>query len=257
MNWKYRVWKSIAGAYALAGGGLQARPGVRILCYHAVGARLPEDPYGLSVPLSSFRTQMELLASGRFGKVASLGQARLDQPEPQICLTFDDGYRDTLTEAAPILAGLRLSFTVCVTPKFIQSGDPRYLNVAELQKLAAVPGAELGAHGMNHLRMADCTEAALAEELSASKAWLEKQLGKPVAVMTYPHGSADLRVRRAAAKAGYLRAGCSRYGLNTPQRDPLLLRRTEIVAWDDETAFVQKVLGGWDWYGLRHKDPAA
>jgi peptidoglycan/xylan/chitin deacetylase (PgdA/CDA1 family) len=258
MNWKYRVWKGVAAAYALVNAAPSAvRPGLRILCYHAVGTQLPGDPYGLSVPLASFQAQMKLLASGRFGRVVSLAQARLDEPAPQVCLTFDDGYRDTLTTAAPMLADLGLAFTVCVTPKFIESGDQRYLSAAQLQELSATPGAEIGAHGMNHLRLADCDAAALDQELSGSRTWLEDRLGKPVGVMTYPHGSTDRRVAQAAVRAGYARAGCSRYGLNTAQRDPLLLCRTEIVAWDDEATFIQKTLGGWDWYSLRHKDPSS
>lgn len=257
MSWKYRVWKSVASAYGFLKGDPAPRNGLRILCYHSVGTNLPRDPYGLSLPADAFRAQMELLASGRFGEVVCLGQARLDEPKAQVCLTFDDGYRDTLTTAAPLLARLGLPFTVCVTPQFIQSGQAHYLGSSELKELSKAPGAEIGAHGLTHLPLADCDEATLRRELSESRAWLEDFLAKPVGVMTYPHGSADRRVAQAAAQAGYLRAGCSRYGLNAPGRDPLLLCRTEIVAWDDLRAFTQKVLGGWDWYRFRHKDPAA
>lgn len=257
MNWKYKTWKAIAAGYRRLRGFPSLKPGLRILCYHAVGTLLPEDPYGLSIAPPLFQAQMELLAEGRFGSVVALGQARLEEPKPQVCLTFDDGYRDALTRVAPLLARLGLPFTVCVTPELIRGGEERYLDLPRLQELSAFPGAEIGAHGLSHLRLADCDDQTLERELSESKAWLENELGKAVTVMTYPHGSVDRRVRQAAAQAGYRRAGCSRYGLNAPGRDPLLLCRTEIISWDDAATFAQKTLGGWDWYRFRHRDPAA
>ncbi|MEK7857777.1 MAG: polysaccharide deacetylase family protein [Elusimicrobiota bacterium] len=254
MSWQHAFWKTLAAGLALAGEAV-VRPGLRILSYHAVGTELPGDPYGLSMPPDGFQRQMELLATGRFGAVVSLSQARLDGLSPEVCVTFDDGYLDTLSTAAPVLARLKLPFTVCVTPKLLESGAP-HMTPGQLKELALMPGAEIGAHGFSHRSLPACDDAALKQELSDSRAWLQSRLGKPVTVMTYPHGHADQRVRKAAETAGFLRAGCSRYALNGPDRDPLLLCRTEIVAWDTERTFVQKVSGGWDFFRFRHTDPA-
>lgn len=196
---------------------------------------------------------MELIASGRFGKPVSLSGAKLDG-SAEICVTFDDGYLDTLTKAAPILTSLELPFSVCVTPGLLDAGRP-HLSWSELKELALVPGCEIGAHGLTHARLDELGDAELSRELSESRRRLEDALGRPVAAMTWPHGSASRRAADAARAAGFARAGCSLYGVNEPDQNPLLLKRTEIVSFDDERDFAGKASGTWDWFARRQGDP--
>lgn len=252
MSWKHAVWRAVA-----RGRGLFGRPeprGLRILGYHVVGAPLPGDPYGLAVAPADFARQMELVASGRFGRPVSLGTAALDG-SPEVCVTFDDGYLDTLTNASPILARLGLPFSVCVTPGLLDSGR-LHLKWDELKDLAEVSNCEIGAHGLTHARLDSLDDAALARELSESRRRLEETVGRPVTVMTWPHGAASRRTAAAAKAAGFGRAACSLYGTNEPSRDARLLRRVEITGFDDERDFVGKISGTWDWFALRQGDPA-
>lgn len=255
MSVKHSVWRLAAAGRELLRGPAPAPAGLRILCYHAVGTDLPGDPYGLSVDASAFRRQMELVASGRFGRPASLGGARLDGAA-ELAVTFDDGFLDTLTAAAPVLASLKLPFTVAVTASFVGAGKPPHMSVAALRELAKVPGAEIGAHGARHRRMAECGDAELERELAESRGFLADALGAPPTVMTWPHGSASRRTAEFARRAGFVRAGCSLYGVNEPGREPLLLRRTEITGFDSEADFLRKCSGAWDWFALRQGDPA-
>ncbi len=253
MSWTHDLWRAVArGREAFAA---PERAGLRVLGYHSVGSTLPGDRYGLSTSSEAFARQMTLVASGRFGKPTSLGGAKLDG-SARICVTFDDGYLDTLTTAAPILARLTLPFSVCVTPELLDSGRP-HLAWPELKNLALVPGCEIGAHGLTHARLDALGDAKLARELSESRRRLEDALGRPVTVMTWPHGAASRRTAEFAGRAGFVRAGCSLYGLNEPGRNPLLLKRTEIVSFDDERDFAGKASGTWDWFALRQGDPAA
>ena len=252
----HAVWSAVAAARERLLGPGHAIPGLRVLCYHSVGTEIPGDPYGLSVRPSDFSRQMEILASGRFGTPVSLGSARLDG-SPEIAVSFDDGFLDTLTTAAPILADLRLPFSACATASFVRAGAAPHMTLGQLRELAKVPGAEIGAHGATHLRLAECDDEELAAELRVSKDALEQALGLPATVMTWPHGSASLRAAGFARRAGFTRAGCSLYGVNGPDRDRLLLRRTEVTGFDSESDFVRKCSGGFDWYALRQADPAA
>ena len=52
--------------------------------------------------------------------VAKLGENRL--PRNAVCITFDDGYADNLTLAAPILARYEVPATVFVAPGFLNGG---------------------------------------------------------------------------------------------------------------------------------------
>lgn len=245
------LWRTVARARELF--GAPAPRGLRILGYHAVGTPIAGDPYGLAVSPAAFARQMELVASCRFGRPVALGAAALDG-SPEICVTFDDGFVDTLTEAAPILARLGLPFTACVTPGLLDSGRP-YLDWGELKDLAETMNAEIGAHGLTHARLDGLDDAALARELSESRRRLEEAVGEPVTSMTWPHGAASRRTAAAAKAAGFTRAGCSLYGTNEPSREPALLRRVEITGFDDERDFVGKASGTWDWFALRQPDP--
>lgn len=250
MSWQHSVWRAVAAAV-----GTDAAPGLRILGYHAVGTAIPGDPYGLCVRPESFERHLELLASGRSGTPVSLGGAALDGGA-EVCITFDDGYRDALTTAAPMLAKRKIPFTVCAAPGLLDSGRP-HLTWDELKELARVPGCEIGAHGLTHARLDALDDAALAAELSGSRKRLEDAVGRAVTVMSWPHGAASRRTAAAARAAGFVRAGCSLYGVNAPGRDPLLLKRTEVTGFDDDRDFAGKCAGRWDWFARRQGDPAA
>jgi len=249
VSWKHSLWRTISRV----AGRTAERAGLRILGYHSIGTEIAGDPYGLRVDPKSFARQIEMIASGRFGKAVCLGGAALNG-SAEIVITFDDGYQDALAAAAPMLAEKNIPFTVCVTPGLLDSGRP-HLSWPELKELSRIPGCEIGAHGLTHARLDAMEGAELARELSESRRRLEDALERPVAVMTWPHGAASRRAAAAARAAGFVRAGCSLYGVNTPERDPLLLKRTEITGFDDEADFARKASGGWDWYALRQRDP--
>jgi peptidoglycan/xylan/chitin deacetylase (PgdA/CDA1 family) len=251
VSWKHSLWRTVARLAGRPSG----RAGLRVLGYHAVGTEIPGDPYGLCVSPEMFARQMGAIASGRFGRPVSLGGAKLDG-SAEIAVTFDDGYRDALTAAAPVLARLSIPFSVCVTPGLLDAGRP-HLAWPELKELSLVPGCEIGAHGLTHARLDALDDAGLAGELSGSRRRLEDALGRPVSVMTWPHGAASRRAAAAARAAGFSRAACSLYGLNEPGRDPLLLKRVEITGFDDDGDFAGKAAGAWDWFALRQGDPAA
>jgi len=103
---------------------------VAILCYHSVVDR-PLPPWvaagGLHVPIDRFRQQMAFLA--RRYRVISLedfveltrGGAR-HVPVRGVVLTFDDGYANNLTVAAPILAEFGFPATMFLSTSYIGRG---------------------------------------------------------------------------------------------------------------------------------------
>lgn len=94
-----------------------APPRPAVLMYHRV-ASPPVDPWGLAVAPERFRDQLRVLARRRTilpmdAFVAALEERRL--PARAVALTFDDGYRDNLTRAAPALAAEAAPATVFLT----------------------------------------------------------------------------------------------------------------------------------------------
>jgi len=229
-------------------------PGWRILLYHAVGTRLPHE--GICIAPETFRRHMEALRADPWVRIVPLADPERPGEGTAVSITFDDGYRDNLLCAAPILSGLGIPFVVFVVPAYILSRRKEYLTLPELKELASVPGCRIGSHGMNHKPLAELPPGELKRELLESRRWLEDQLGREVLAVSYPHGSASRGVREAAAEAGYALGLCSRTGVNGQDRDPLMLCRTEITSGDGSRSFRQKLYGGWDWHRFRHRDPA-
>jgi len=105
-----------------------------ILTYHS----LDDSGSVLSMPPSVFRRQMEFLASSSI-PVVPLDEA-VRRPNC-IALTFDDGFRNLLDHAIPVLDRLRLPATI-----FVVSGYCGGLNDCRAS-LPAVPAAPDGLGG--------------------------------------------------------------------------------------------------------------
>ena len=257
MNFRRLLARSISEVLA---GVSWIRPpvdGLRVLMYHAIGTPALGDALGLfSLTPERFRRHMMLLSCWKQGRVVAFDDGARNGVGCRVAITFDDGYLDNLEVAAPILSELGLPFTVFVTSEFVRSGKTGFLSPAALRSLAALPGARIGAHGANHIALTQCDDVTLRNELTSSRYYLEDTLGREVRTLAYPYGSVDRRVRDAACAAGYRLGACSLAGVNREERDPMLLARTEIVSFDSERIFSQKLHGDWDWYRWRTQDPA-
>jgi len=233
------------------------KEGFRVLMYHSIGTPAFGDEKGLfSLSPERFRQHMGLLAGLKHGQLVSFDADALSGTGYRLAITFDDGYLNNLEVAAPILVELGLPFTVFVTSEFVRNRKSGFLSPVDLRALAELPGAQIGAHGANHVALTQCNQAALLNELMSSRHYLEDVLGREVRKFAYPYGAADRRVRDAALSVGYNLGACSLGGINPPNRDPLLLTRTEIVSFDSKRVFAQKLHGDWDWYRWRRQDPA-
>lgn len=234
--------------------------GLRVLLYHAVGSRVRHDTYGLSVSVDTFGQQMRWLREQSGHAIVPLEQGCADLAGGRlqgiaVAVTFDDGFRDVLTTAAPVMAQLHIPFTTFVVGQYLDTppDSGQYLDRAALRELAAVPGASVGAHGFTHRPLSRVDADTLEEELRRSRDVLGDCLGRDPSAMSYPHGAVNRRVAAAARTAGFVVAGTSLVGMNRPHADPLRIRRTEIVAADPLHRFRGKVRGRHDWYGLRQR----
>ena len=226
---------------------VRSKEGLRILLYHSVGSLITNNYYGISVGTKAFERQMNILSQTEGLEFVSLDQSQLRDRRLLVAITFDDGFKDNLYSAAPVLAELNTPFTVFITASFVGSGSSDYLSKQELRELCALPGAVIGSHGVTHCRLTECDGVKLARELTDSRRMIEDMIGRPVTAISYPHGSVNKRVRDAAERAGYAVGCTSQFGANDNQQDPLLLRRCEIVSGDTERIFIEKLNGHWDW----------
>jgi peptidoglycan/xylan/chitin deacetylase (PgdA/CDA1 family) len=88
------------------------RNGTLILCYHRVAEGV-EDPFHLCVRPENFAAHLEEMSRAR--QPATLADVSVPSRRPRVVVTFDDGYRDNLTNALPIAESKGVPITVFVT----------------------------------------------------------------------------------------------------------------------------------------------
>lgn len=214
--------------------------GLRILCYH----RIADDRDVLSVPRALFRRQLEYaLGSGAkpVRLVDALRDGTTEREGRSFCVTFDDGYRDTLTDALPELRELGVPATVYL-PTSIIGGTarltwyrrpPRMLDWAGVDELRADGMVDLGAHSRTHPALPRVDEDAARAEIAGSRDDLARHLGMAPTTFCYPAGLYGERERQLVIDAGYTSAVTVRTGVNSAGCDPFALART--IAYGEET----------------------
>ena len=88
------------------------RNGTLILCYHRVAEGV-EDPFHLCVRPDNFAAHLEEVSRAR--EPSTLADRSVPSRLPRVVVTFDDGYRDNLTNALPIAESKGVPITVFVT----------------------------------------------------------------------------------------------------------------------------------------------
>jgi peptidoglycan/xylan/chitin deacetylase (PgdA/CDA1 family) len=91
--------------------------GALILLYHRV-ADAAHDPLRLCVPPKLFGEQLDVLATAR--RVVSLEELAIEREPGSVAISFDDGYDDNATNAAPALAARRLPWTLFVSTGHVE-----------------------------------------------------------------------------------------------------------------------------------------
>lgn len=109
---------------SVAAGYVAGRPSFPILCYHRVND--DGDPFFPAVPVTVFERHMAYIArTFRVMTVEALVERmrRGSVPRNALAITFDDGYRDNLTHAAPILARHGLPATIYLATGLIGTAE--------------------------------------------------------------------------------------------------------------------------------------
>ena len=248
---KTAIKRSVKRA-AMVPGRLWHCCGSRILTYHSVGTRNHE----MNVTPEMFARQMDWLAERP--DVGSLPDAAGGKG---IAITFDDGYRDNLLNAAPVLRDCGLGATCFIVPGRMggvlahdrgqAQSDPDSCVLMTWEEAASwrEMGFEIGAHTMSHRRLSKCTAREQHEEIADCAMAIQRHLGVCPEAFAYPFGSSadydDISVR-LAQEAGFAYAVSSRYGVNGAARERWALRRIWIDATDDMAMFRAKVEGRLD-----------
>lgn len=237
--------------------------GFRMLAYHSVRPVGTVSPSPYVIDPEQFARQMAWLAENHYQVVAfsaALQAVRTHAPLPPnaIVLSFDDGCRDNLTYAAPIVRHYGFTPIVFVCPDLfgLPAGKHRefttpspLLTQNEVLELIEA-GWEIGGHTRRHPRLVrSCTSEELDDEIGGCRTAIRDLLGYDARAFAYPFGQFNAVVKQYVARHGYEAACSTLHGFNTARTDWFELRRLVIRAEDNLWEFQRKVQGAYDWLG--------
>ena len=248
------------------------RKHVIFLCYHGVTerpTRNPEDPKGLHVNHRRFAAHLDFLQKHYqvipLDNYINAHHCGRELPHYSVVLTFDDGFRNFFTTAAPMLAERQMPATVfLITDKASENGrqhlgqtwtpadDFSYLSWNEARILRQRQDVEFGSHTCSHSGLLALPAEETERELQQSYHDLVDNLKVEAPRLSYPKGQYSKILADDARKVGYTCAVTTDRGLNELDHDLFTLGRTLIGDDDDIPSFSVRVSGLRHWLvGLR------
>jgi peptidoglycan/xylan/chitin deacetylase (PgdA/CDA1 family) len=232
---------------------------IPVFLYHSVSDDPPSWLAPFTVTPRAFAEQLDMIADSGLRPVPLRQWAAAlrggPQPPPgSAVLTFDDGYADFASTAAPLLDARGLPATLYVTTGALKvPGQPlrrgpfpsvEMLSWAQVRELDAA-GVEIGGHSRTHPQLDTLPRKAVREEVGACKRELEDALGHGVDAFAYPHGYSSSRVRALVGESGWTSAAAIRAAsaFSSPRDDPLWFARLMVRADTSREHFGQWTRG--------------
>ncbi|WP_100658527.1 polysaccharide deacetylase family protein [Alteromonas flava] len=212
---KVLVTLVFAGAFSLAH-AQTAHSGTSavILLYHHVAE---DTPASTSITPKRFATHLEYLSKHhtvidlQTAVTAMRGNGRL--PDNAVVITFDDGYRNILENAHPILKRYKMPYTIFVNPGVVgvQAGHLSWEEMAQM----ADEGVLFANHSLhhNHLLTREMNESEEAwlqrtlDDIESAEQIIAERLGYSLKYVAYPFGEFNQRLKQQLLQRGYIGFG--------------------------------------------------
>jgi peptidoglycan/xylan/chitin deacetylase (PgdA/CDA1 family) len=152
-----------------------------------------------------FRAHVETLAAAH---VPCVPLEAIQATPGAVALTFDDGYRNFVEHALPLLLRYHIPATLFAVsgycgqtktwrPHAEAGRDQPLLSWAELRDIAAA-GISIGGHSVHHLDLSALPDDQALAEMRDCRNEIEDRLGRPVTTFAYPYGASNPRIRELA-----------------------------------------------------------
>ncbi len=197
---------------------------IPVLSYHSIS----NDKSSISISTNIFEKQIIFL------KKLGYESVNFDEIDPnkknQIILTFDDGYKDILINALPILKKYNFKSTCFFVTNLIgknNNWDSKKENfkIKELMNPDDIKkwyenGMSVQSHSHNHLDLTKLSNAEIINELEYSKKYLKEKFNIKSDVFCYPFGKVNRNVYEITKKIykNAVTTNRSRYNINKHNR---------------------------------------
>jgi len=208
-----------------------------VLVYHTISEPVEPLPGDIDIPRRRFLRQVQWLA--RWRRVARLEDTLSNSGKSLTAITFDDGFRDNLTVALPLLEKFNLPMTLFVSAAFV--GREGYLSPHELREIARHPLVTIGAHGLWHRHFTQLSTQDARAELLASRSLLQTITAQSIDFMAWPFGECNEELEALSRECGYRAAWSVWKGSN----DTYSRWRVPLGRRDNLIRFIAKVSGAY------------
>ena len=233
-----------------------------VLMYHRViNDNKYAGVYDTHVTLENFEKQMKYIKDNGYETITFEdivnGEYKNRFNKKYVIITFDDGYKDNLKNALPILKKYNLKAVLFyVTDETYNKWDTdvenrpkekkfELMNLEEIKELYSSGLIEIGGHTTTHLDMPLIEREALKKDLEESRDKIEEITGKKPVSFAYPWGRNNETCRKVVEEVGYKFAVSTESGSSCFSDNLFEIVRVGIYSKDDINKFEQKISGNY------------
>jgi hypothetical protein len=244
--------------------GPDNRARVPILMYHSISPNLfglSHPHYQINTTPDMFSIQMRWLRKAGYCSIdlseMVVGLSNDKDMRKKVVITFDDGYRDVLTDGLPIMKQCGFAATIFLATDRIRETPMRfegvdYLTWDDVRELHK-EGMSLGSHTVTHPDLRSMGPDQIDYEIGYSKEVIEQKLGIAVESFSYPFPfpEEDRNFTRflgdTLENQGFKNGVSNVIGRAHQGSNLYFLPRLGLNSWDTPELLKAKLLGGYDW----------
>jgi peptidoglycan/xylan/chitin deacetylase (PgdA/CDA1 family) len=232
---------------------------IPILMYHSIEL-MPKNTVmrSLHVPPKRFNFQMWILKKLGYQALSIRGlQPYIDGSKKGkvVGITFDDGYKNNLLNAGPILKKFNFSATCYIVSKKIGKTNEwdldanitqsKLMSNEEIQQWIDL-GMDIGAHTQTHANLNKVDYAIAKKEVMESKTDLENLFNLTIGDFCYPFGQFNKSIVELVKSAGFKSATTMNRGKAHNESDKYMLPRIPITHHTLPHLFLIKLLTNYE-----------
>ena len=216
---------------------------IKVLLYHNITSDGSEFDYAVSTEefdrhLKYLKSQYNIVSITQEGEWRGVRSDKMN-----VLVTFDDGFRNNVTHALPVLVRNKVSALFFLIADCVETGSPppfmaerhgeaianerfRTVDVQDVRSLLAA-GMTVGSHSLAHRDHRRLTDEAVVDEARSSQERLQALLQIPVKTFAFPWGFHEQH-HVALASGFYRRIFLTRHGFC--ESDTVTVPRNEVAS---------------------------